>query len=449
MRSIQRRLSMGLVAVLVVCGLSLILVSQWLVDHALRGYLRGGLQTESENLLIALVRGPNGLQLDEQRLNPAYQRPFSGRYFEIHTGASRWRSRSLWDSTLAVPSSEGLAGRLVDGPDEQRLLVYRANYQRFGQSLTLIVAQDYNPLLASFNRMLRLGAVLGLVALVIILLLQRLTVRNALRPLETVRRQIVQLQQGQRAQLDNQVPLELEPLVSQINHLLRHTEDNLKRARHGIGNLGHALKTPLAVLVSMSARDELAQHPDVQQTLREQLDYIRQRLEHELRRARLAGDQLPGVYLDCDAELPTLCSLVRHLHGAGLFIDCQVPVGLKLPWDREDMLELLGNLLDNAGKWAHAQIRLVIQIKADHYLITVDDDGPGVPATRREEILNRGARLDEHITGHGLGLSIVRDIVDSCGGTLTLAESSLGGLHIQIILPLKKRSPLLASTPSV
>jgi signal transduction histidine kinase len=440
MKSIQQRLGIGLAAALLVCGLLLILGARWLVDNALRDYLGSGLQTESENLLVAVVRGANGLQLDEQRLNPAYQRPFSGRYFEIDAGEPRWRSRSLWDHVLERPTHVGLTRHLINGPGDQRLLVYRADYQRWGQKLTIVVAQDYNPLLTSFSRMLRLGAGIGLVALMAILFLQRITVRRALKPLERVRQQVAQLQQGQRSQLDAHVPQELELLVEQINHLLRHTEDNLKRARHGIGNLGHALKTPLAVLISVAERQELKAYPELQNTLRDQLEQIQQRLERELRRARLAGDQLPGVYLDCEAELPSLCTMLKQIHGRELTISYHVAPGLKLPWDREDLLELLGTLLDNACKWADNQVELTVLKKMACYEVSIDDDGPGIAPELRRDILERGARLDEGVTGHGLGLGIARDIVDNCGGALSLENSPLGGLKVVIRLPLRASS---------
>jgi signal transduction histidine kinase len=440
MKSIQQRLGIGLAAALLVCGLLLILGARWLVDNALRDYLGSGLQTESENLLVAVVRGANGLQLDEQRLNPAYQRPFSGRYFEIDVGEPRWRSRSLWDHVLERPTHVGLTRHLINGPGDQRLLVYRADYQRWGQKLSIVVAQDYNPLLTSFSRMLRLGAGIGLVALMAILFLQRITVRRALKPLERVRHQIAQLQQGQRSQLDAHVPQELELLVEQINHLLRHTEDNLKRARHGIGNLGHALKTPLAVLISVAERQELKAYPELQNTLRDQLEQIQQRLERELRRARLAGDQLPGVYLDCEAELPSLCTMLKQIHGRELTISYHVAPGLKLPWDREDLLELLGTLLDNACKWADNQVELTVLKKKACYEVSIDDDGPGIAPELRRDILERGARLDEGVNGHGLGLGIARDIVDNCGGALSLENSPLGGLKVVIRLPLRASS---------
>ena len=435
MKSIQRRLSLGLASVLIVVGLILAQSSLWLFDLSLRRYLREDLKDETQTLLVALVRGQNGVQLDERRLDPTFQRPFSGHYFRIDFAEETWRSRSLWDRDLPKPAHAGLQDGLGDGPRGQLLLVYRGDYQRFGQRFSISVAQDYTPILESFRRLQWLGLGLGAAALLLILLAQRYTVRSALRPLERVREQIAQLQQGRRTELDSQVPQELEPLVAQVNHLLSHTEDTLKRSRNALGNLGHALKTPLAVLVSLSEREELRDQPELQATLREQLAQIRQRLERELGRARLAGEALPGAYFDCAAELPGLFSTLGMIHSHGLKLEWQAEPGLCLPWDREDLLELLGNLLDNACKWADAEVRLSLVQEGEGYRLWVDDDGPGIAAERREAVLGRGTRLDEQVTGHGLGLGIVRDMVEAWGGSLSLEDSPLGGLRVAISLP--------------
>ena len=435
MRSIQRRLSLGLVSVLVIVGLVLAQTSLWLFEVGLQRYLEAGLRNDSENLLVALVRGPGGVQLDEQRLSPAYQRPFSGHYFRIDFGDNHWRSRSLWDQELPQLPQAGLKGNLQLGPEGQQLLVLRSDYKRFGQSISISVAQDYTPVRESFRLMRQVGLVLGLAALLLILILQRVTVRRALRPLETAREQIAQLQQGQRSQLDTQVPAELEPLVAQINHLLAHTEDSLKRSRNALGNLGHALKTPLAVLLSVASSEQLKDQPQLAKLLREQLQQVQQRLNRELNRARLAGETLPGALFDCDSELPGLLATLNMIHGEHLELSYQVRPGLQLPWDREDLLELLGNLLDNACKWADAEVRLSIEQTPECFQLIVEDDGPGIPEAQRDQVFSRGTRLDEQTDGHGLGLGIVRDIVDVWGGTLRLQESPLGGLKVLIELP--------------
>lgn len=435
MRSIQRRLSLGLISVMVVVGVVTAQTSLWLFEVGLQRYLEAGLRNDSESLLLALVRGPQGLQLDERHLSPAYQRPFSGHYFRIDFADSHWRSRSLWDQDLPLLEHPGLHSNLQLGPDGQQLLVLRSDYRRLGQSISISVAQDYTPVRESFQRMRQIGLGVGLAALLLILFLQRLTVRRALKPLEKAREQIAQLQQGQRSQLDDQVPVELEPLVAQINHLLAHTEDSLKRSRNALGNLGHALKTPLAVLLSLASSEKLDAHPELRKILTEQLQQVQQRLNRELNRARLSGDALPGALFDCDGELPGLLATLNMIHGEHLALSYVAPAGLQLPWDREDLLELLGNLLDNACKWADAEVRLSVIERSDGFAMSVEDDGPGIPEEQRTEVFSRGTRLDEQTDGHGLGLGIVRDIVDTWGGLLVLGESEWGGLKVVIELP--------------
>ena len=438
MRSIQRRLSLGLISVLLIIGLLLAQSSLWLFDRSLRSYLQTTLQDETQTLLGAVVRGPNGLQLDERRLSAAFKRPYSGLYFRIDLAAQSWRSRSLWDREMQPAERAGLQSALSDGPHGQQWLVYRADYQRYGQPIVIHVARDYTPMLNSFRQVQKIVLGLGVAALVLILLLQRLIVGRALRPLEQTRQQIMQLQQGQRTQLDQHVPQELESLVAQINHLLTHTEDTLKRSRNALGNLGHALKTPLAVLVSLASREELKQLPQLRESLNGQLQQIEQRIARELGRARLAGEALPGAHFDCASELPELFATLAMIHGNHLQMDWQAEPGLRLPWDREDLLELLGNLLDNACKWADSQVQLHISRQAGGYQLLIEDDGPGIAATQRDEVLSRGSRLDEQVAGHGLGLGIVRDIVEAWAGQLRLDESPLGGLRVTLVLPGKR-----------
>lgn len=435
MRSIQRRLGLGLLATLLVVGLALLQGSLWLFDNGLRRYHESNLQDEAESLLAALVRGEQGVELDEQRVHPAYQRTFSGRYFRIDFAGQVWRSRSLWDSELSQPAHPGLAPALVAGVEGQQLLVYRGDYRRFGEHLSISVAQDYTPVLHSLARIRWLGLGLGAGGLLLVLLLQALTVRRALAPLEKVRRQIAELQAGRLGELDSRVPAELEPLVGQINHLLHHTEESLKRSRHALGNLGHALKTPLAVLVALADREELRAQPALRATLCEQLAQIEQRLARELGRARLAGEALPGAHFDCGAELPALCATLAQIH-PHVDIDWHAPPGLRLPWDREDLLELLGNLLDNACKWADSAVKVSAGEDAEGYWLAVEDDGPGIAPAQRTAVIARGNRLDEQVSGHGLGLAIVRDIAQACGGALSLEDSAaLGGLCARVRLP--------------
>src|SRR3990167_9393812 len=204
MKSIQRRLSLGLFGVLLVVGLLLAQTSLWLFELGLRRYLEVGLRNEAEGLLVSINRGAAGPQLDPQRLTPSYSRPLSGHYYRVEAMGQVWRSRSLWDHELAKPAEPGLQKALVEGPQGQQLLVLRGDYRRFVQPLSITVAEDYSPLLSSFRRVKYIGLGLGLAGLLLVLFLQRLTVRNALRPLEQARQQIAQLQDGQRAQLETQ-----------------------------------------------------------------------------------------------------------------------------------------------------------------------------------------------------------------------------------------------------
>lgn len=438
MRSIQRSLSLGLVAVLVILSLLLLQTSLWLFEAGLRRTLETDLQDESEGLLIALVPGAEGIQLDARRINPRYQRAFSGHYFRIDVADRTWRSRSLWDADPGWPSSAGLSDGLIDGPQNQHLLAYRAEYQRDGETIHISVAQDYTPILDSFAQVRLGGSGLVLVFVLILVLLQRYAVKTALRPLEQARQQVAQLQQGQRQQLEVRAPVELQPLIEQINHLLSHTDNTLKRSRHALGNLGHALKTPLAVLGSLIQREELGDYPVLRSSLEEQLSQIQHRVSRELTRARLAGDVLPGAHFDCAAELPPLLDTLRMIHQRNITLRWTAPAGCRLPWDREDMLELLGNLLDNACKWARSTVVLTIEEDVDGYSVLIEDDGPGIAPTERDRVIGRGNRLDEDVDGQGLGLGIVRDILAAWHGELALGASALGGLSVHIRLPGRK-----------
>lgn len=433
--SIQQRLGISLFALLVFAGVLLAQISLWLFDQGLRRYLENNLRDETEVLVSALARGTNGIEMDQRRISASYNRPFSGHYFSIDLNKQRWRSRSSWDFALPEPAQPGLLNKLADGPQAQQLLVYRADYRRFGQSILIVVAQDYTPMLNSLRRLQWIVGGLGLVALILLLLLQRYLVAHALRPLENARVQIAQLQLGQRSSLDGEVPQELQPLVLQINRLLQHTEDTLTRSRNALGNLGHALKTPLAILFSLANRQELTAYPELHEQLCSQLAHMRERISRELGRARLAGEALPGAYFDCAAEIPDLVNTLVQIHGTNLQITWAAPESLRLPWDREDILELLGNLLDNACKWANQKVTLDIRQNDNNFVLTIDDDGPGIAPELRAQVIQRGVRTDEQVQGHGLGLGIARDIVEHCKGTLELQSSPLSGLRVVIHLP--------------
>lgn len=436
MISIQRRLGLGLALGLLLAGALVLQGGYWLFDHALRSYLHDHLRDDSENLMLAVVRGQERIELNTRALDVSFNRPFSGRYFRIDLAGQSWRSRSLWDFDLPKPAAEGLAAGLQDGPRGQKLLVYRADYRKLGQSLSITVAQDYTPLLNTFRQALFWALALGALVLLSLLLIQAYLVRSALRPLQHLGSQLRELQTGQRQQLDLPTPMELAPLVAQLNRLLKHTTQTLQRSRQALGNLGHALKTPLAVLVSVLREPKLTEQDNWRAQLEGPVQLIQQRLARELGRARLAGEVLPGAYFCPQNELPLLFAMLDKVHDRGLDWRWQAdPSGMLMALDREDMLELLGNLLDNAGKWADSQVLLSFSQLPEGWQICVDDDGPGIAAEQRAQVLARGSRLDEQVQGHGLGLGIVSDIAHSWQAQLFLEGNDWGGLRVRLWIP--------------
>lgn len=433
--SIARYLLSRLVLMLLVAGVLLVQFGLLWLDHSLRQYTGQQLQQQAQSLLFSLIRDEdNELVVNLRHHDARYLQPFSGQYFIIRINDEEFRSRSLWD--FPWPPQQPAQGQLFAGPDQQQLLSYQARYRLDDSDVLVTVAEDYQPLLERFQRLRIRGLAGGALALLVIGLLQWWLIRRALKPLEQARQQLRELESGQRRQLTGQVPEEMQPLVRQVNHLLAHIDEQLKRSRSAAGNLGHALKTPLAVLNSLLARPELQQQPELAQLLQEQLQMIEQRIGRELSRARMAGEQHGGLLFVCDEEIPALLQLLQQIHGSHVRFDYQAQAGLRLPFDRDDLLELLGNLLDNAGKWAAEQVRLRLSVSTRQLLLTVEDDGPGIDPGQRRQLVQRGRRADEQTPGHGLGLAIVQDIVNALHGQLELQDSELGGLLVSVRLPL-------------
>ena len=190
MGSIQRRIGLALLVSLLLAGGLLAQGSLWLFDRGLRSYLQSDLRDEAESLLRAIARKPSGVQLETQLVDPSFQRPYSGRYFLIDIDGQLWRSRSLWDREMLMPSSAGLQEELQHGPQGQHLLVYCASFKRQGLPVRICVAQDYNPVLQAFTRMQQFALGFGAGLLLLLLLVQRWAVRSALRPLEQARLQV-------------------------------------------------------------------------------------------------------------------------------------------------------------------------------------------------------------------------------------------------------------------
>lgn len=435
MSSIGRQLGLGLIAILLV---TVVLVGQgsvWLFDQALRGYLTTVLQRETDSLLSAVRPGPDGLYLDAARVDPDYQRLYSGRYFVIDAG-ERWRSRSLWDTRLPL-DAEGLHNTLVAGPDNQQLLVWSGLYELHQQPIQISVAIDYLPLLKAFDRARWLIWGLGLLAILVSLLVQQWLLRRALSPLRRARGELAEWHVGKRLQLSEAVPEELQPLVSEINHLGRQVEQIIKRSRSGQADLGHALKTPLAVLHTLLRQSPAALPGDTAHAMETQLNSIQAQLERALQRARLAPESQAGQRFNAQEDLPWLLESLAHIHADRVQVHTRMHSSAAGAWpfEREDMLELLGNLLDNACKWATGKVQLECSLDQQALTLCVSDDGPGVSEAEHERILRRGQRLDQTVSGQGLGLAIVVDLVEVYRGRITLGKATLGGLEVTVLLP--------------
>lgn len=438
--SLERRLLLG-IAISVILVFTLLLSGGTLAVRQLNErYVFARLEQDALALLAAVRSTPDGgLQLRARRLSPAYEQPFSGHYFVIlgPTGELN-RSRSLWDESLAVTWLE--AGQVrrdrLAGPAGQQLLVHTSGFIKLEQPVTIAVAEDVTPLARQIRRYQSIAAGTCALMLVVLLLLQRRLVRQALQQLDEVRDDVRRVGAGELKALGEAVPSEVRPLVHEFNRLLELLAQRITRSRHALGNLAHAIKTPLSLLAAELGRMSAANGG----LALAQLERIRQLVDRELRRARIAGGGLPGQQFDTDQDIPALLESVRLLHrDRTLDIEAHWPRGTRLPIDREDALELLGNLLDNAGKWTRHRIRLTVDTSTEGLLIEIADDGPGVADENLPQLANRGARIDETSEGHGLGLAIVGDIVRSYDGSLEFFRATeLGGLSVRILLRVRQ-----------
>lgn len=439
MRSLERRL----VVVLAVALLTLFGFLFWASVTAVRSlseaYVLTRLEHDAEALIAAFGPNPRGqARLREGRITPIYQQPLSGHYFVLRfDDATTLRSRSLWDEVLPIsPLDVGAVEvQQLAGPGGQLLLARTAGYAKGGQRFTLLVAEDLAPMTQQIQR-LQL-TVLGLLALALlaILLVQRFILRRGFQALDQVREEMQQVAIGTQQQVEELGPSEIRPLTIEVNRLLRQLQQRLLRSRQALGNLAHALKSPLSLLVHDIGSLPMA--ADQRKRLSERLARIGQLIERELKRARSASDGA-GQHFAPAQHVPELIDAVSQLYRErGLEIAVGPLPERRLPLDYEDMLELLGNLLDNACKWASRRVHINVVVKNGVKLV-VADDGPGVADEARTSLLRRGSRLDEQEPGHGLGLAIVKDLVADYQGTLELRRSpDLGGLEVCVLLPLR------------
>jgi signal transduction histidine kinase len=262
-------------------------------------------------------------------------------------------------------------------------------------------------------------------------------VRRGLSPFTALRERLAAVRSGQDRRVEGHYPSEVQPLVDDLNALLDHRDHTVKRAIAKAGDLAHALKTPLAVLAHEAEVAETAGQSELAAVMRQQIDRMQRQMDYHLAHARAAASgAAPGARCAVLVSAEGLARTLLRLHAErGLAIDVAVDPAHSVRVEREDLDEMLGNLLDNACKWGRSRIAIASASAGGSVVITVDDDGPGLEASMRDLVLQRGVRVDEAAPGSGLGLAIVRDLADLYGGSIALGASPSGGLQARLQLP--------------
>ncbi len=381
---------------------------------------------------------------------PRFDLPLTGWYWQItrldgerpNVRASRslvgGQLPRLLDQSI-TPNSRGLRESYVSGPDDRRLRVLEREID-VGEDgrFTVAVAAPADEIegdIQDFRFALAMTFLLLGIALVASTLAQ---VRFGLRPLVRLRSAVGAVRTGESPRIVGQYPPDLAPLASELNQLIDANHEILDRARTQVGNLAHALKTPLSVMMNEADTGGDGQLP---QTVRAQAAIMRDQVQYYLDRARAAA--LSGALGGVTEIAPSLDALLRTFtkisQGRGISGSQAIPPGLRFRGEKQDLEEMLGNLLDNAFKWAGSTVEVSLAgekvADTERIALLIDDDGPGLPAEAMVEVLKRGRRLDETTPGSGLGLSIVVDLAKLYGGGLTLHRSPLGGLRARLELP--------------
>ena len=363
--------------------------------------------------------------------------PSSGVYAFITNETEKvlWQSSSSLDATPPAPVSVTSGQRVLiktkHANEDYYTLAYGINWSTDTKALPLTFNLTTN--LKSFNKQISQyrktlwGWLLGMAAL--LLLSQAIILRWGLRPLRNVGVELNKIELGQQEKIENTYPQEIEKLTRNINILLQQERDQKTRYRNALGDLAHSLKTPLAVLQS-----GLSNKPD--SSTQEQITRMNSIVEYQLQRAATVGSSSISKNIAVQAVVKRiLASLQKVYRGKDITITLHIDEALMFNGDEGDLMELLGNLLDNAFKWASSKIVISASKQADKKLLfRIGDDGPGIATDQVERLQQRGIRADQNSTGHGIGLSIVRNIVDAYDGELSIAKSALGGTEFSIIL---------------
>jgi signal transduction histidine kinase len=439
--SLERRLLLGLVLSLLLLFVALWLTGGRFLQTMTEDFVVSRLQHDAEALLASLRIKPHQVKVRPGRVNQIYLQPFSGHYYVIRLQDGRQSiSRSLWDFQLELPAVKpGQHERLrLAGPNGQQLLIWVSGYRKQALDLSIAVAEDVAPIAAMRERFLINFALLSLTGLLLLLLLQRWVVRRSFQQLEPLRTEIQSLAERGGQRLNEEVPAEIRPLVKEFNHLLQLLSQRNERSRNALGNLAHALKGPLNLLGRYFDRLSDTQSREENEMAAEQAARIRLLIERELKRARMVGMGNPSQRFDPQQDLQDLVAVVGQIHQErSVSVELRVSPNLSRFGDREDMFELIGNLLDNAFKWARERVRVSIS-GVDEVEISVEDNGEGLSEEALQRLARRGSRLDESVEGHGLGLSIAMDIAKLYGGGIGFDRSpDLGGMRVSVVLKTK------------
>ncbi len=385
--------------------------------------------------------GPDGeVFFNRQLADQRFLEPNSGLYYQISArGHEDWRSRSLWDRALKLdvdyPSSEMRIYDSMQFPDESlRVMERKVIIPGSNDRWTFAVAQARSGL-DSQIRALRFTLVRSFALLGIgLFFMASLQSFYGLRPLRALRREIGRMRAGEKSRVTEAVPDEVLPMVEELNALLAHNERQAEEARAHAGNLAHALKTPLTVIMNAATADAA----DLKDTIMREAATMRRQVDHHLARARAVGRR--GTAQSRANVWESLQAVERAV--ARLYPDVRVDMdgdaAASVLVERQDLDELLGNLIENAAKYGGGSVFATVQPAPDGQMVWIDieDDGPGIPDAERARIFDRGVRLDSGKPGTGLGLAIVRDVAEIYHGSVALMESEdLGGLLVRLSLP--------------
>lgn len=448
MRSITARLLIAASVVIVAFfGLTGLALDKAFRDSAYNA-VRERLQAQVYMLLgAANMDAQQQLQLPKALPEVRFLVPDSGLYAMVldHQGQTVWRSDSLLGQPLpALPPAPARGNNyfgLVHTPDRADLLTFgfsiawELNPNDY-RGYTFWVAENESNLQAQVNSFRRSLWFWLLAAGFFLTLVQVLILRWSLQPLRQVAREVVEIEAGQRSELTGRYPRELQPLTTNLNALVKQSRTHLQRYRNALGDLAHSLKTPLAVL--SSAADKHNSTEDLHATVRSQVERMNKTVEYQLQRAAASGRMALSAPLSIVDYAGKIRDTLSKVYAAKqLRFALHVPPELVFRGDEGDLLEVLGNLTDNACKWARHNVRILAFRQADgDVVLQVEDDGPGIPLDQRERILARGGRADPSTPGHGIGLAVVSDIVqDVYQGQLAITKSELGGACIRVLLP--------------